>query len=171
MDYTKLLNELKDASLFDLYRLYVAIGNELDSPNRILAIKAKLRIGMEMSYFYYAENRSIKVNVLELRQKNAVVFDCERQKSFVIPYYMLNIDNTETTIHENTKILTVNNLKIGDIVGFNKDGKDIIGTIKKMNYKTVSLVTNFGAKWRVAYCYLYRVHDAKITQEALPNQM
>ena len=30
MDYTHLLNELNKATSFDLYRLHVAIGNELE---------------------------------------------------------------------------------------------------------------------------------------------
>ena len=36
MDYTHLLNELNKATAFDLYRLHVAIGNELENPRRIL---------------------------------------------------------------------------------------------------------------------------------------
>jgi len=70
MDYTPLFNELSKASLFDLYRLPVTTGNELDNPARILAVKKRLRIGMALSYFDAAENRSIHVTVLELKQKN-----------------------------------------------------------------------------------------------------
>lgn len=45
MDYTNVLNSLNNASQFALYRLPVAIGNELGSPQRIKAVKQKLRIG------------------------------------------------------------------------------------------------------------------------------
>ena len=53
MDYTHLLEELKTATAFDLHRLHMAIGNELEDPKRILSIRQKLRIGMEINYFYY----------------------------------------------------------------------------------------------------------------------
>jgi hypothetical protein len=167
MNYTNLVNELNKASLFDLYRLRIAISNELTNPARILAIKQKLYIGMELSYFYHAENRSIKAKLLELKQKNVVILDSEKQKRFVIPYYMLNIDSIQTSIHENSDALTINNLKVGDCVGFNKDGKDIIGIINRLNHKTVTLAANSGARWRVAYSYLYRIHDVEIVAESL----
>ncbi len=163
MDYTRLLNELNKASAFELYRLHVAIGNELENVKRILSIKQKLRIGMELSYFYYIENRLVKAKLLEMRKKNVIVLDHEKNKRFVIPYYMLNVDGREVEIYEtkNTDLLTANTMKVGDCVGFNKDGERIVGIIKRINHKTVTLKTNLGNQWRVAYSFLYRVHDAK----------
>ena len=55
-----LLNELNQASAFDLYCLHVAIGNELENPKRILHIKQKLRVDMDFSYFYHVEDRLVK---------------------------------------------------------------------------------------------------------------
>jgi hypothetical protein len=134
MDYTHLLNALNKASLFDLYRLYAAIGRELNNPHRITAIKQKLRVGMELSYFDFAENRATGSKILELRQKNAVVLDSERQKKLFVPYYLLNVDGIETSIHETADTLTANNLKVGDCVGFNSNGQDRMGIIKRLNH-------------------------------------
>lgn len=171
MDYTHLLNELNKATSFDLYRLHVAIGNELENPKRILSIKQKLRIGMELSYFDQVENRLITSKLLEMRQKNAVVLDHEKNKRFVIPYYMLNVDGIDVDIYEsnNTETLTANMLKVGDCVGFNKDGESIIGIIKRINHKTITLETNSGHQWRVAYSFLYRVYDVEKSMHALQN--
>jgi len=172
MDYTHLLNALNKATAFDLYRLHVAIGNELENPKRILNIKQKLRIGMELSYFDHVENRLVKAKLLEMRQKNAVVLDYEQNKRFVIPYYMLNIDGIDVDIYEskNSETLTANMLKVGDCVGFNKNGENIAGIIKRINHKTVTLETSSGHQWRVAYSFLYRVLDAEISINALPNE-
>lgn len=163
MDYTHLLNELNKANAFDLYRLYVAIGNELDNPKRISSIKQKLHIGMELEYFYYVDNRLIRAQLLELRQKNVVLLDHEKNKRFVIPYYMLNVDGIDIQIYgfKSTESLTANTLKVGDCVGFNKDGDSIIGTVKRMNHKTVTLETKLGCQWRVSYHFLYRIHDTE----------
>ena len=39
MNYTNILQELEEASLFDLYRLSVAIEDELNNPQRIAKVK------------------------------------------------------------------------------------------------------------------------------------
>lgn len=171
MDYTNLLNELNKASLFDLYRLYAAMGRELNNPHRIMAIKQKLRVGMELSYFHSADNRKIKAKVLEVRQKNVVVLDMEQQKNFIVPYYMLNVDDIETSIHENADTLTANNLKVGDCVGFNRNGQDIIGIIKRLNPKTVTLMTHSSGQWLVGYSYLFRIHEGEMLIEKLSKQI
>ena len=64
MNYTNLLNELEQASLFDLHRLRVAIGKELDNPDKIRVLKRMLHIDMELSYFDYTKNRLLKDRVL-----------------------------------------------------------------------------------------------------------
>ena len=77
MDYTQLLQALNDASLFDLYRLNVAIGNELENPCRLAAIKKQLRLGMDITYFDPVKNSLMPSTLRELRPKKAVVFDHE----------------------------------------------------------------------------------------------
>lgn len=172
MNYAHLLSEFNEASAFDLYRLYVAINNELANPNRILSIKRKLQIGMELSYLNCYENRLVKATVLELKQKRTVVRDHEKNKCFIVPYYMLDFDERDLEIdkYKNMDPLTANTVKVGDCVGFNKDGVSIVGIIKRINGKTVTFITKAGHQWRVAYSHLYRVHEAEITFKPLTNQ-
>jgi hypothetical protein len=163
MDYSHLLRQLERASLFELYRLQVAIANELDNPARLGALKQRLIIGMALSYFDSVENRSRQATLLELRQKNVIVFDHEKQHKLVIPYVMLNVDNVDTDIHRarHTEALTANTLKVGDSVGFNNHGEPVEGVIKRLNKKTVTLVTRANDQWRVGYAYLYRVYEGE----------
>lgn len=169
MDYTHLLNELNKANAFDLYRLYVAIGRELDNPQRILAIKRKLHIGMEVTYFSDNQNKLVKAKVLEMRQKRVLVLELETNHRISFPYYFINIENVDANIYANTKkeSLTANTLKVGDCVGFTaRDGRTIIGIILRLNQKTVTLKSNTGSEWRVGYSLLYRILDAEIAKES-----
>ena len=169
MDYTELLNQLRHASLFDLYRLSAAIDRQLGNPQQIHAVKQKLRLGMELSYFDRVQNRAIKARLVALRPTQAVIFDLEQNKDFLVPYFMLNVDGVETTIHEKTNTLTANNVKVGDCVGFNGDGRDFVGIVQRLNHKTATVHTNTGQKWRVSYSCLHRVHDAEIVREQLSH--
>jgi hypothetical protein len=172
MNYANLLTELNKASLFDLHRLRVAMSNEMDNPRRILAVKRNLQIGMELTYFDAVENRLIKAKLLELRQKKVLVLDTEQQKKFVMPYHMLNVDGIETSIHESSDVLTINNLKVGERVGFtnSRNGQLVAGIIKRLNHKTVTLETNQGKQWRASYRCLHRIHESEIAMERLSKQ-
>lgn len=162
MDYTHLLTELNEATTFDLYRLHVAIANELENPKRVASIKQRLRNGIDLSYFNCIENRLIKVKLLEMRQKNVVVLDYEKNNRIVIPYFMLNIDQIDANIYESksSEPLSSNSVKFGDCVGFNKDGENIVGVVKRINHKTVTIETSMGHQWRVAYSFLHRIYEA-----------
>lgn len=167
MNYSNLLNELNQATLFDLYRLSVAIRGELNNRARISALKQNLRIGMQLGYFHAVENRVIPIRILELRNKQVLAVDLEGHRQWEIPYFALNLENADTTIHERSRSLNAQNLKVGDCVGFSKDGQDIVGIIKRRNSKTVTLVTSSGMQWRVAYSFLYRVYDGISEMERL----
>ncbi len=167
MNYTQLLQALERASLFDLYRLEVAIRKAIDNPQRIQAIKKRLRIGMTLTYFDEQKNRPVPAVVRELRSNKVLVFDQEAQRQWVMPYHMLNIDGVDTTIgdvtsHDHQTTLTANQLQVGDRVGFNHNGRDLVGTIKRINRKTVTLITVDHRQWRVGYRLLYRVHDGDL---------
>ena len=68
MDYFRIIEDLQQASLFDLYRLRVAISQQLESPQRIREIKSRLRPGQTITYFNGAENRLVKAQVIKLKR-------------------------------------------------------------------------------------------------------
>ena len=63
MDYSKIMSELDNASLFDLYRLSAAIGKELENPKRIKKIRQMIKAGDTISYFVNEENRLIDTRI------------------------------------------------------------------------------------------------------------
>ena len=171
MDYSKILNEIKKASLFDLYRLHVAIGNELDNPNHIFSVKQRLRIGMKISFFHHVENRLIDATIISLNSKSVVILDHEKQTRFKVPYYVINLSDADVSIHNTHNSLDANNLKVGDLVGFTKDGKDIVGIIKRLNSKTVTLQTQNSQQWRVAYSFLYNIYKGEMNEKTLCGEV
>jgi hypothetical protein len=51
MDYTSIIEGLHVASLFDLFRLRAALTMQLEDPQRIEQVRARLRPGMPLTYF------------------------------------------------------------------------------------------------------------------------
>jgi hypothetical protein len=160
MNYTDVLNALKNASLFDLYRLSVAIDHEMENPERIHQVRQSFKEDDSISYFDRNTNSLIEAIVLQKNPKNVLVKNVKDQKIWSIQYCMLNIARTNVDIHSDK--LSKNNLKIGDCVGFNHDGREIAGIVIRLNHKTVSLITKDRRRWRVSYKLLYKVIDADI---------
>jgi hypothetical protein len=76
MDYSEIIKALEAASSYDLYRLQVAIDHLLDEPERLKAIKRRLKPGQAITYFDRGENRLVEAKVIRLKQTRLLV---ERQ--------------------------------------------------------------------------------------------
>ena len=162
MDYTQLLHELQQASLFDLFRLKTGIGQMLDQPDRIAAVKRQLCLGQEITYFDRDENRLIPAVVEEIQRTRLLVRNKEDGKRWNIYFYMVNLAGVDTDIHSHSgqKRLDKNQLKVGESIGFrDRDHRERYGTIQQLNQKTASILTTEGTRWRVAYSLLFRVMD------------
>ena len=51
MDFSKVVEDIEDASIFELFRLRVAINRMLEDPERIYEIKDKLILGHRIRFF------------------------------------------------------------------------------------------------------------------------
>lgn len=166
MNYTALMNELQNASLFDLYRLSVAIRHELENPARIEKLRQYFKEGDSVSYFDQSTNAPQNAIVLQKNLKYVVVKNITDQKHWKIPYYLLNLSNVDINIYPNhQQKLSKNNLRVMDCVGFNHDGQEIFGIVIRLNQKTVSLITKDQHRWRVSYGVLFKVIDADIIKQ------
>jgi len=162
MNYTEVLNSIKNASLFDLYRLYSAISNELENSVRIKKLREKFKDGDIISYFDYSKNALIDAVVIQKKTKNVLVQNLHDKARWSIPYYWLNLDQSNVDLQLNPKEkLTKNHLKVGDCVGFNHDGAQIVGVVIRMNHKTASLLTMDDRRWRVSYGCLFKIIDGE----------
>ena len=159
MDYSKIIEELKQASLFDLYRLSVAINQLLEDPRRLSEIKRCLRSGQNISYFDDTENRLIKAKVIKLMRTRLLVENIDDQQRWEIPLYYVNLDEVNTDIIGSSKMgLDKSQLKVGNLVGFqDKQNNDVHGKIIRLNQKTATIKINTNTEWRVGYEWLYIV--------------
>lgn len=63
MNDSMILEELNNASLFELYRLQRAILCILEDPVRIRRIKDALKVGQDIEYFEAEENRLMQARI------------------------------------------------------------------------------------------------------------
>ena len=162
MDYSRMFEELKSATLFDLFRLYSAIGVQLEDPERLEEVRSKLRPGMEITFFLNNSNRLLKGTVLKLNRTRAEVHNHHDQRMWLIHYYAINLDNVDVEIisHKNSGMSRIQ-LKIGDSVGFrDKQNQEKYGKVIGLNQKTASILVNDREKWRVAYSYLFPIIES-----------
>ena len=163
MDYTFIIDELRSASLFDLYRLRAALSQQLEDPQRIDQVRRRLRPGMLISYFDEAQNRLIEASVLELHRTRLLVENRDDKARWSIPFGAVNIDRVETDIRAvvEQRAIDRSRLKVGDAVGFrDRQNQDKYGRVVALNQKTATILTSDHQKWRVAYQFLFPVIES-----------
>lgn len=163
IEYDQLVAFLKQASLFEIYRLSAALQNELEDPQRLAKINHKIKEGDLVEYFDSKTNGFIKANVVQKALKYVIVRHVEDGRRWRIPLYWLKIDGREFVFERTTRGLSKNAVKIGDFVGFYHQnyGEDIVGRVERLNPKTVSLLTPGKKRWRVPYQLLYPIIDGE----------
>src|SRR5215207_1229680 len=98
MDYTSVIDELRSASLFDLYRLRAALTLELEDPERLEQVRAWLRPGMTVTYFDEAQNRLVEARVRELHRTRLLVENRQDGELWSIPFGAVNVEGVDADI-------------------------------------------------------------------------
>jgi hypothetical protein len=166
MNYSAILEALNQASLFELYRLNTAIGNQLDDPARINAVKQALRAGQTVRWFNSVENRLVEASLLRINRTRADVRNLGDGKHWTIPFYLINLEGQDVEIASRQRnTLDRNSLKVGDRVAFkDRAGHERFGQVVKLNPKSAAVQVG-PARWRVAYSLLAPVIDGDLGVE------
>lgn len=161
MNYTAILEALRKASAFELFRLRAAIDRALRDPAHNDAIRRCLQRGQQVEYFDARENRMRDGQVVELRPATVLLLERETATHFLLDYASINLDGADAVIRETTGPgIGRQEIAIGDRVGFqDRDGRQRHGKVMRLNGKTVTLDCD-GVQWRVAYTLLHRMIDA-----------
>ncbi len=162
MDYTSIIEGLRVASLFDLFRLRAALTMQLEDPGRIEQVRARLRPGMPITYFDEVQNRLVSASVIELRRTRLLIENQHDKERWSIPFGAVNIEEVETDLRAAAapQGLERSRLKVGDAVGFrDRQNQDRYGQVLALNPKTVTILTRDQQRWRVAYQFLFPVID------------
>jgi len=163
MNYLEILQSLEKESLFDLYRLTIAINALLEQPEKLFAIKQHLSIGMEISYFCSRSNKLVDAVIEEIRRNHVCVRNKHDGKQWIMPFYSINLQHVNTDIRTNSNRRKVdrNQLGVGEMISFlGKNNEELYGKIVQLNQKTVSVLTRDGSRWRVSYGFLSKILDA-----------
>ena len=160
MNYAAILEALRKATDFDLFRLRAAIDRALGDPQRVTATRRRVHRGQRVEYFDPRTNRLHPALVLEMRHSTVIVQDDERLLHLQLDYAALNLDGTDAAIRERASAgISRQEVAVGDEVGFqDRDGNLHRGTVRRLNDKTVTLDCD-GRRWRVAYALLHRMID------------
>jgi len=165
MNYSKILEELNDASLFDLYRLEQAIRRSLEDPVRTREIKDSLKVGQDIEYFDAEENRLVKACIVELKRTRVLVKNRHDEALWNIPFYHINLDHADVSISRSTGGLDRNSLKVGDKVAFkDRKGNELFGEVTKLNQKTAGVLVGT-TRWKVGYRLLAPVIEGELGSE------
>ena len=164
MDYSRILEDLTQASLFDLYRLQIAMGHQLDDPRRIQEIKRQLEPGQEITYFDDQANKLVKARVVRLKRTRLLVENRHDHQRWSVPFCSVNLAGVDTDIRSpaNHQGLDKSQLKIGDQVGFrDRQNNELYGQVIRLNRKTATVLVGDASKWRVAYSLLFPILDGE----------
>jgi hypothetical protein len=163
MNYSEILHALKNASLFNINRLRVAMNTLLEDPEKLLAIKRQLHMGMDISYFCSRSNKLVDAVIEEIRRTSVCARDKSDGKQWVVSFYLINLANINTDIHikDNQGKLNRNQFQVGENVSFvGRDNQEMYGTIIQLNPKTATISARDGSRWRVSYSFLFKILDA-----------
>lgn len=164
MDFTAIVDELRSASLFDLFRLSAAISQLLDDPGRIAQVKAQLAPGMKITFFSTTTNRLEAATVLELRRTQLLVRLESDGAQWLIHFGSANIANADADLRSSPRqtVMDRSQLKVGDAVGYTaQSGMPCFGVVIRLNQKTASVRLTDGETWRVGYAHLFPVIEAE----------
>ncbi|MBF0471295.1 MAG: hypothetical protein HQL48_07950 [Gammaproteobacteria bacterium] len=168
MDFTKIMAELSEASLFELFRLKEAIKLQLDDPKRQQAVKRRLREGQEIQYFDQQYNGLITATVLEVRRTRVLVQNIGDGKRWTLPLYFLNLEGVDTHIeNQRQKGVDRASLSVGDKVCFrDRSDQEHCGVVEKLNPKTAQIRVG-REKWRCYYSTLTPVIEGELADAEL----
>jgi hypothetical protein len=172
MDFTAIVNELRSASLFDLFRLSAAISQLLDDPARIAQVKAQLAPGMKITFFSTTTNRLEAATVLELRRTQLLVRLESDGARWLIHFGSVNVENVDADLRSSPRQtgLDRSRLKVGDAVGYTaQSGQACFGVVIRLNQKTATVRLTDGAIWRVGYEHLFPVIHGEVS--AAPREL
>lgn len=164
VDYQELLKQLEHAPLYEVYRLREAMGLMLDDPVRVGVARDRLVPGQTVNYFNWQENRLVQVKILELKRTRVLVQEHETGSRYTIPVYWVSIEDAEVPLPTQRSGTGIDRseLSVGDQVGF-RDRNNVLrhGEVIRLNPRTVTLIVDGHAQWRVAYGLLFDIIDSQ----------
>jgi hypothetical protein len=159
MDLHDLMSSLQQASDLDLLRLSTAIDHLLYSAARILAVRQRLHLGQEVTFWNVRDNRMQHGRITKFKSDQLLILTDNPPQYWSAPYAAIQLDPSQSPPTEPPRPLGRADFALGDTVSF--EGRDLIqhlGNIVRMNQKTATVSCD-GHEWRVSFALLRHVVD------------
>lgn len=159
MDLNDLMSSLQRVSDLDLLRLSNAIDHLLHSPSRILAMRQRLHVGQQVSFWNLRDNRLQQGRITKFKPDQLLLLSENPPQYWWVSYAAIQLDPSPAPPPPSPRPLGRADFAVGDTVSF--EGRDLIqrlGSIVRLNQKTAT-VSCHGQQWRVSFALLHHVID------------
>jgi hypothetical protein len=159
MDLNDLMSSLQRVADLDLLRLSSAIDHLLHSPSRILAVRQRLQVGQQVSFWNLRDNRLQQGRITKFKSDQLLLLTENPPQYWWVSYAAIQLDPSQAPIPPSPKPLGRADFALGDTVSF--EGRDLIqrlGSIVRLNQKTATVSCD-GQEWRVSFALLRHVID------------
>ncbi|MEK7996395.1 MAG: hypothetical protein AAB403_21555 [Planctomycetota bacterium] len=164
MNFAAPYDDFGKTSLFDLWRLNIAIARALEDPRKIAAIRSRLRVGQTVCYFDAGRNKEISGRIMEVKRTRAVIRHDHDQKIWNIPFHMMKLEGTQEDgfpFARTNQKMDRESIRVGDSVGYiSREHRQMYGIVEKRNRKTATVRLSNGEQWKVSYGLLFPVIEA-----------
>jgi hypothetical protein len=169
MIFKEIMESLDKLSAYELRIIANTADKLIDNPDKLILIKNYLKPGMQIDYFCSTENREINAIIREVKKSYVSVVNTRDQKCCQVHFSNINLCSVDLKAPVNYKTgkVTQFNLSVGDSVGFEHGGQELVGTVIKLNPKRAKIKLYTGKMWNVPYKFLFYVLDGScsIAQE------
>jgi hypothetical protein len=154
-----IIENLKQTSLFELFKIKHVINKILDDPIKLSEIRNTLRLNQQIRYFDTSLNSEITAVIEKINKNTIFARNTHDGKLWTIPFYMLNVTGVEHNLNDQNNKVDRFNLKVGDAVGFlnHRNNEELYGIVVKLNQKTATVKLSTGEQWLVYYQSLFYV--------------
>ena len=169
-DLARLIAALPQASSLDLYRLESAIQRLRNEPQRIVAIRSRLHLGMMVQFFSAHDGTTHTGRIIALNSRDVTLDDANQRKRWSgVPYAAIDLREEPGAVEveildpdkrtPRPKPRTRADFKGRRQASFvDRDQQTHVGRVVRLNAKTATLECDSGT-WRVAFGLLQQVVD------------
>ena len=159
--FEQIMQTLEELTPYELRRIQDRSYQLSRDESKLQPIRNALQPGMTIKYFNGKLNKEVMAFIEDVRNTKVSVVHVEDGAKWTTGLYSINLENIQTRPASNHKqgTLSKTNLSIGDLVGFEDKGREIIGEVIKLNPKSAKIKLKDGCTWSVYYEYLFPVVD------------
>ena len=161
----RLLEVLGRASSLELFQLNSVIERMLADPKRIVHIRKDLHLGQSVRFMDWRDGRMRTGKILAMKDTQATIHEDGTRSSWGVPYTAIEQPPPTAKPANAPEPATApqptrNDFRCGEKVAFeDKYLNTVVGTIVRINQRTVTIDPGDGTSWRVGFALLRHVVD------------